>query len=231
MPRQKKGKRGSIINKWGVKITKKEQQEINRLKKEIDKVRKSLEAQLDKDQELKSNIHINKDNIVDKKKGKVKKVKNKFQDDYENFHLEDPFLPNRRSANKNQFKNRGLLEAWLKTARKIIKNPQKYLDEKKKQFQENYLESILNNYSNQGTLNGEQAYEELPKNVKELYDKVLNMTPDQFYDAYLNGEIPDINENYIPSDEYPKYIEDTYGYYEDHEEVEMQFDEEGNPLY
>ena len=230
MPRVKKGKRGSIINKWGVKITKKEQQEINRLKKEIDKVRKGLQVQLDKDQEKREKIKIEKSN-VNTGKGKKRKSKNKFQEDYENFHLEDPFLPNRRSANKNQFKNRGLLEAWIKTARKIIKNPQKYLDEKKRQFQENYLESILNNYSNQGTLNGEQAYDELPKNVKELYDKVLNMTPDQFYDAYLNGEIPDINENYIPSDEYPKYIEDTYGYYDDHEEVQMNYDEEGNPLY
>lgn len=228
MPRVKKGKRGSIINKWGVKITKKEQQEINRLKKAIDKVRKDLQAQLDKDQELRQNINIDK-TIVKNGKGKKKKVKNKFQEDFEKFQLEDPFLPNRRSANKNQFKNRGLLDAWIKTAKQIIKNPQKYLDKKKQQFKDNYLNSILNNFSN--GMDNEKAYDELPKNVKELYDKVLNMTPDQFYDAYLGGEIPDINENYIPSDEYPRYIENTYGYFEDHEEVQMKFDEDGNPIY
>lgn len=226
MPRQRKGKRGSIINKWGVKITKKEQEEINRLKKQIDKVRKTLQEQLDKDQEKRQSLVGSTSSIDGKKKGK--KVKNKFQEDFENFHLEEPILPNRRTANKNQFKNRGLLEAWLKTARQIVKNPSKYLDQKMETFQQNYLESILNNYSNGGLLSNEKAYEELPKNVKELYDKVLSMTPQEFYQAYLDGSIPTINENYIPSDEYPRYIEDTYEYFEDHEEVQMKFDEEGN---
>lgn len=226
MPRQRKGKRGSIINKWGVKITKKEQEEINRLKKQIDKVRKTLQEQLDKDQEKRQSLVGSTSSIDGKKKGK--KVKNKFQEDFENFHLEEPILPNRRTSNKNQFKNRGLLEAWLKTARQIVKNPQKYLDQKMETFQQNYLESILNNYSNGGLLSNEKAYGELPKNVKELYDKVLSMTPQEFYQAYLDGSIPTINENYIPSDEYPRYIEDTYGYFEDHEEVQMKFDEEGN---
>ena len=229
MPRQKKGKRGSIINKWGVKITKKEQEEINRLKKQIDKVRKTLQEQLDKDQEKRQSLVGSTSSIDGKKKGK--KVKNKFQEDFENFHLEEPILPNRRTANKNQFKNKGLLEAWLKTARQIVKNPQKYLDQKMETFQQNYLESILNNYSNGGLLSNEKAYEELPKNVKELYDKVLSMTPQEFYQAYLDGSIPTINENYIPSDEYPRYIEDTYGYFEDHDEVQMRFDEQGNPLF
>lgn len=229
MPRQRKGKRGSIINKWGVKITKKEIETINRLKKQIDKVRKDLQAQLDKDQEKRQSLVGVTSSIDGKKKGK--KVKNKFQEDFENFHLEEPILPNRRTANKNQFKNRGLLEAWIKTARQIVKNPQKYLDQKMETFQQNYLESILNNYSNDGLLNNEQSYEQLPKNVKELYDKVLSMTPQEFYQAYLDGSIPTINENYIPSDEYPRYIEDTYGYFEDHDEVQMRFDEEGNPLY
>lgn len=226
MPRQKKGKRGSIINKWGVKITKKEQQEINRLKKEIDKVRKTLQEKLDKDQELRQTLVGTSSSVDQKRKGK--KVKNKFQEDFENFHLEEPILPNRRTANKNQFKNRGLLEAWIKTARKIVKDPMKYLDQKMETFHQNYLESILNNYSNGGLLNPEQSYDELPKNVKELYDKVLAMTPQEFYQAYLDGTIPTINENYIPSDEYPRYIEDTYGYFEDHDEVQMKFDSEGN---
>ena len=154
MPRQKKGKRGSIINKWGVKITKKEQQEINRLKKEIDKVRKNLQMKLDQDEEKKQLLQ-NKSSI---NKSKGKKKKNKFQEDFENFQLENPLLPKKRSSNKNQFKNRGLLESWLKTAKKIVKNPMKYLDQKMEQFKENYLQSILNNYSNSGLLNNEQAY-------------------------------------------------------------------------
>lgn len=236
MPRQKKGKRGSIINKWGVKITRKEQLEIDRLKKQIDKVREQLQAQLDRDQELRSNIHINKNNIVDQKSGKVKKVKvkNKFQDDYENFHLEDPLLPKKRSANKNQFKNRGLLEAWIKTAKEITKDPQGYLTTKTKQFHENYLDSILHNYSDGGLLSEEQAYNELTGNVKALYDRVRNMSPEEFYDAYLRGEIPTINENYIPSDEYAKYIEDVYEIYDTYEkhqgEPQMKFDENGDPI-
>ena len=40
--RYKKGKRGSIINKYGVKITKKEQEEIRNLVKELNKVRKKI---------------------------------------------------------------------------------------------------------------------------------------------------------------------------------------------
>ena len=91
MPRVKKGKRGSIINKWGVKITKKEQQEINRLKKAIDKVRKDLQAQLDKDQELRQNINIDK-TIVKMEKVKRKKLKINFKKILKNFNLKIHFF-------------------------------------------------------------------------------------------------------------------------------------------
>ena len=235
MPKFKKGKRGSIINKWGVKITKKEQMEIDRLKKQIDKVREDLQLKLNRDQELRSNIKIDKTK-VDQKSGKVKKVKikNKFQDDYEKFHLEDPLLPKRRSANKNQFKNRGLLEAWIKTAKAITKDPMGYLTQKTRQFHENYLQSILNNFSDGGLMSDEDAYNELTGNIKTLYDKIRRMSPEEFYDAYLRGEIPTINENYIPSDQYGKYIEDVYSIYDTYDqhqgEAQMKFDENGNPI-
>ena len=232
MPRQKKGKRGSIINKWGVKITKKEQEEINRLKRQIDQVRKKLQDKLDRDQELRQDIKIDKSKISGKKKPKIK---NKFQEDYENFHLDNPILPNRRSANKNQFKNKGLMKAWIKTAKDILKDPYAYLDKKMAQFQQNYLDSILNNFTNGLPSQDDDAYKELTGNVKALYDKVKGMSPQEFYDAYLNGEIPTINENYIPSDEYPRYIEETYGITDTKQpkgqgDVQMKFDKYGNPI-
>ena len=101
MARYRKGKRGTIYNKYGVKITKKEQEEIRKLADEVNKIRKEINKKFSKMDEL-----------------------------YENLGMENPMSLMRRSKKMNQFVNRGLLEAWKKQQRAIIKNPKKYITKK-----------------------------------------------------------------------------------------------------
>lgn len=183
MARFKKGIRGTIYNKHGVKITKKEQEEIKRLAKEVNKVRDKINKQLSSKE---------------------------LDDIFKNLGIENPISVARRSSNLHQFTNRGLLEAWKKNAKSIIKNPQKYLDNKKEQFRLNYLKAMEYNYA---TFEGESTkdvFKRMPKSVKTLYKKVKNATAEEFYNMYLRGEIPEMNDNYIPSDEYERQIEEIY---------------------
>lgn len=185
MARFKKGKRGTIFNKHGVKITKKEQEEIKKLAKEVNKVRERLNKELSTDE---------------------------INDIFKNLGIENPISISRRSSNLHQFTNRGLLEAWKKNAKRILKNPQKYLDEKKEQFRLNYLKAMEYNYA---TFEGEKTKDVLkrmPKSVRDLYKKVKNATADEFYNMYLRGEIPEMNDNYIPSDEYERQVEEVYSH-------------------
>lgn len=185
MARFKKGKRGTIYNKHGVKITKKEQAEIKRLAKEVNKVRERLNKEL-------STEEIN--------------------DIFKNLGIENPISISRRSGNLHQFTNRGLLEAWKKNAKRILKNPQKYLDTKKEQFKENYLKAMEYNYATFEGENTKDVIKRMPKSVKDLYKKIKNASADEFYNMYLRGEIPEMNDNYIPSDEYERQVEDVYAH-------------------
>ena len=185
MARFKKGKRGTIINKHGVKITKKEQAEIKKLAKEVNKVRDKLNKEL-------STEEIN--------------------DIFKNLGIENPISISRRSGNLHQFTNRGLLEAWKKNAKKILKNPQKYLDMKKEQFRENYLKAMEYNYATFEGESSKDVLKRMPKSVKDLYKKIKNASADEFYNMYLRGEIPEMNDNYIPSDEYERQVEDIYAH-------------------
>ena len=183
--RYKKGKRGTIYNKHGLKITKKEAEEIRKLAKEVNKIREKLNKELSTDE---------------------------INEKYKNLGIENPLTISRRSKSLHQFTNRGLLEAWKKNAKRILKNPQKYLDEKKEQFKENYLKSMEYNYA---TFEGEASKDvvkRMPKSVRDLYNKVKNATAEEFYNMYLRGEIPEINDNYVPSDEYERQIEEEYAH-------------------
>lgn len=186
--RYKKGKRGSIINKHGVKITKKEQNEIAKLVKEVNKVREEINKSLSQ--------------------AEIDKL-------YENLGMENPMNVMRRSKNLHQFVNRGLLEAWKKQAKEIIKNPKKYLDKKKKQFQKNYINAMLNNFKLRDDEKLVEFIDRLSPRVKELLNEVLNDSPDEFYDKYLSGYYPEMNENYIPQEEYEKSLGEVYSIYED----------------
>lgn len=185
MARFKKGKRGTIYNKHGVKITKKEQEEIKKLAKEVNKVRERLNKELSTDE---------------------------INDIFKNLGIENPISISRRSSNLHQFTNRGLLEAWKKNAKRIIKNPQKYLDEKKEQFRLNYLKAMEYNYATFEGENTKDVLKRMPKSVRDLYKKVKNATADEFYNMYLRGEIPEMNDNYIPSDEYERQVEEVYSH-------------------
>lgn len=185
MARFKKGKRGTIYNKHGVKITKKEQEEIKKIAKEVNKVREKLNKQL---------------------------TSKELDDTFKNLGIENPLSVSRRSDNLHQFTNRGLLEAWKKQAKTIIKNPQKYLDMKKEQFRLNYLKSMEYNYATFDGESSKDVVKRMPKSVRDLYKKVKNATADEFYNMYLRGEIPEINDNYIPSDEYERQVEEVYAH-------------------
>lgn len=187
--RYKKGKRGSIINKYGVKITKKEQEEIRNLVKEVNKVKKDLDKNYPKLDEL-----------------------------YQNLGMENPLNIARRSKNLNQFRNKGLLEAWKKQAKAIIRNPKRYIAKKQKTFYENYIQSIINNYSLFNTNHIEDVIDYLPESVKDLLLSVLNDTPETFYEKYQNGEYPDIAENYIPQEQYEDMLDEVYSFYDDENE-------------
>lgn len=189
MARYKKGKRGSIINKYGVKITKKEQEEIRRLVDEVNKVRKNLEKELPK-----------------------------LDDLYQNLGMENPLNVARRSKNLNQFTNRGLLEAWKKQAKQIIRNPKKYISKKQKTFYDNYIQSIINNYSLFNSNHIEDVIDFLPESVKDLLISVLNDTPETFYEKYQNGDYPDIAENYIPQEQYEDLLDEVYSFYDEENE-------------
>lgn len=183
--RYKKGKRGSVYNMFGVKFTKKEQEEIKRLVKEVNKVKKELDKEFTKLDEI-----------------------------YENLGMENPLSIMRRGSSLHQFVNKGLLEAWKKQAKEIIKNPKKYIAKKQNIFQENYIKSILNNYAIFNSDKIEDFIDYLPESVKDLLIDVLNDTLDEFYEKYQSGVYPEIAENYIPSEEYEKQLKEVYSIYE-----------------
>lgn len=187
--RYKKGKRGSIINKYGVKITKKEQEEIRNLVKELNKIRKKINKDLPK-----------------------------LDDIYENLGMENPLNIARRSRNLNQFRNEGLLKAWKKQAKAILRNPKKYIDKKLKTFYNNYIKSILNNYSLFDSDYIEDTIDYLPESVKDLLIRVLEDTPEEFYAKYQSGEYPDIAENYIPQEQYEDMLDEVYSIYDNENE-------------
>ena len=196
MARYRKGKRGSVYNKFGVKFTRKEAEEIKRLAKEVNKVREELKKEIPNLDEM-----------------------------YENLGMENPLNIARRSYNLNQFANKGLLEAWKKQVKAIIKNPKKYISRKTKQFQKNYVESILNNYRIFDGESIEETINNLPPSVRDLLYNVLNDSPETFYQKYLNGEYPEISENYIPQEQYEEYLDEVYSFYEGDEDEENINDE------
>lgn len=183
--RYRKGKRGTIFNKSGLKFTKKEQEEILNLVKEVNKIKKDLDKQFPKLDEI-----------------------------YQNLGMENPLSIMRRSKSFHQFTNKGLLKAWKKQAREIIRNPKKYIEKKQKIFQENYIKSILNNYSIFNSDYIEDVIDYLPESVKDLLISVLKDSPEEFYSKYLNGDYPEINDNYIPQEEYEKQLKEVYSIYE-----------------
>lgn len=193
--RYRKGKRGTIYNKSGLKFTKKEQEEILNLVKEVNKIKKDLDKQFPK-----------------------------LDDIYQNLGMENPLSIMRRSKSFHQFTNKGLLKAWKKQAREIIRNPKKYIAKKQKIFQENYIKSILNNYSLFDSDYIEDVIEYLPESVKDLLIKVLKDSPEVFYSKYESGEYPEINDNYIPQEEYEKQLKEVYSIYET-DNIEAKDDE------
>ena len=192
MARYKKGKRGTIYNKYGVKITKKEQEEIRKLVDEVNKIRKNLEKDFPK----------------------LDKI-------YENLGMENPMNIARRSKNLNQFANKGLLEAWKKQAKAIIKNPKKYITKKQRQFQKNYVEALLNNYRFSEDEVFKETLENIPDSVKSMIYEILEDSPDSFYQKYLDGYYPEFSENYIPQVSYEDNVSEIYMY-------EGDYDEKGN---
>lgn len=180
----KKAKNGrkKYVNKYGVEFTEKEKRELDKVVDDINKIRKA----------------------INKKTKRSKK--------YKNLGIENPDEIKRRSKNLHQFKDKNLYKAWLKRQKQLIKNPNKFVEEKRKLLKENYKKALLDQYSiDSSTEDVESIKERMGNTTRKLYDEIDSMSDEQFVDLYNDNEIPEINEFYQSPEYLDEYIDETYG--------------------
>lgn len=168
-------------NKYNVEFSKREIENINKLAKDVNEIRRKLNKKYDN---------------------------SKLQEMYKNLGMENPLIPSRRSKSIQQFKNKGLYKAWIKQQKDIIKNVEKYIKQKQKIFKENYIKAIENNYKIFDFETEEDIKDRMPNQMINLYDKIQNMNDEEFYNDYMNDNIPEINDFYIPTEQLEEYIEE-----------------------
>lgn len=180
----KKAKNGRkrYINKFGVEFTEKEKRELDKVVDDINKIRKA----------------------INKKSKRSKK--------YKNLGIENPDEIKRRSKNLHQFKDKNLFKAWMKRQKQLIKNPNKFVEEKRKLLKENYKKALLDQYSvDSSTEDVESIKERMGDSTRKLYDEIDAMDDEQFVDLYNDNQIPEINEFYQSPEYLDEYIDESYG--------------------
>jgi len=180
----KKAKNGrkKYVNKYGVEFTEKEKRELDKVVDDINKIRKA----------------------INKKTKRSKK--------YKNLGIENPDEIKRRSKNLHQFKDKNLFKAWMKRQKQLIKNPNKFVEEKRKLLKENYKKTLLDQYSiDSSTEDVESIKERMGNTTRKLYDEIDSMTDEQFVDLYNDNQIPEINEFYQSPEYLDEYIDESYG--------------------
>lgn len=176
-----KNGRKRYVNKYGVEFTEKEKRELDKIVDEINKIRKA----------------------VNKKTKRSKKFKN--------LGIENPDEIKRRSKNLHQFKDKNLYKAWLKRQKQLIKNPNKFVEEKRKLLKENYKKALLDQYSiDSSTEDVESIKERMGASTRKLYDEIDAMNDEQFVDLYNDNQIPEINEFYQSPEYLDDYIDESY---------------------
>lgn len=180
----KKAKNGRkrYVNKFGVEFTEKEKRELDKVVDEINKIRKAVNR------------------------------KSKRSRKYKNLGIENPDEIKRRSKNLHQFKDKNLFKAWLKRQKQLIKNPNKFVEEKRKLLKENYKKALLDQYSiDSSTEDVESIKERMGESTRKLYDEIDAMDDETFVDMYNDNKIPEINEFYQSPEYLDEYIDDAYG--------------------
>ena len=180
----KKAKNGRkrYVNKFGVEFTEKEKRELDKVVDEINKIRKAVNR------------------------------KSKRSRKYKNLGIENPDEIKRRSKNLHQFKDKNLFKAWLKRQKQLIKNPNKFVEEKRKLLKENYKKALLDKYSiDSSTEDVESIKERMGDSTRKLYDEIDAMDDETFVDMYDDNKIPEINEFYQSPEYLDEYIDDAYG--------------------
>lgn len=180
----KKAKNGRkrYVNKFGVEFTEKEKRELDKVVDEINKIRKAVNR------------------------------KSKRSRKYKNLGIENPDEIKRRSKNLHQFKDKNLFKAWLKRQKQLIKNPNKFVEEKRKLLKENYKKALLDQYSiDSSTEDVESIKERMGESTRKLYDEIDTMDDETFVDMYDDNKIPEINEFYQSPEYLDEYIDDAYG--------------------
>ena len=180
----KKAKNGRkrYINKFGVEFTEKEKRELDKVVDDINKIRKA----------------------INKKSKRSKK--------YKNLGIENPDEIKRRSKNLHQFKDKNLFKAWMKRQKQLIKNPNKFVEEKRKLLKENYKKALLDQYSVDSSTEDVQSIKErMGDSTRKLYDEIDAMDDEQFVDLYNDNQIPEINEFYQSPEYLDEYIDESYG--------------------
>lgn len=169
------------VNKFGVEFTEKEKKQIDKIVDEINKIRKA----------------------VNKKSKRSKK--------YKNLGIENPDEIKRRSKNLHQFKDKNLFKAWLKQQKKLIKNPLKFLEEKRKLLKENYKKALLDQFSIDSTTEDvESIKQRMGETTRKLFDDINAMDDETFVNMYDENKIPEINEFYQAPEYLDEYIDETY---------------------
>lgn len=180
----KKAKNGRkrYINKYGVEYTEKEKREIEKLANEVNKLRLAITR------------------------------KSKRSRKYKNLGIESPDEIRKRSKNLNQFTDKNLYKAWIKRQKQLLKNPNKFVEDKRKLLKENYLKALLSQYSIDSTAeNEEDILNRMGSSVRNLYEDVKKMSDETFVDLHEQNEIPEINELYQAPEYVDQYIDETYG--------------------
>lgn len=180
----KKAKNGRkrYVNKFGVEFTEKEKREMDKVVDEINKIRKAINR------------------------------KSKRSRKYKNLGIENPDEIKRRSKNLHQFKDKNLFKAWLKRQKQLIKNPNKFVEDKRKLLKENYKKALLDQYSiDSSTEDVESIKERMGESTRKLYDEIDAMDDETFVDMYDDNKIPEINEFYQSPEYLDEYIDDAYG--------------------
>ena len=177
-----KNGRKRYINKYGVEFTEKEKREIEKVVNEINKIRQSIYK------------------------------KSKRSKRYKNLGIESPDEIKRRSKNLHQFKDKNLFKAWLKRQKQLIKNPNKFIDEKRKLLKENYKKALLDQYSIDSTTEDvESIKERMGNSTRKLYEEIEQMDDETFVSLYDDNKIPEINEFYQAPEYLDEYIDESYG--------------------
>lgn len=178
--------RKRYINMYGVEFTESEYKKVKKYTSRINKIRSIL----------------NKDTKRSQK--------------YRNLGLESPDEIQRRSQSLHQFKNKGLFKAWLKRQEELLKDPQKFIQEKRTLLHNNYLKALLQQFSVDPDSESEETIKSrMGDTTRKLYEKIKNMSDDEFITKFDNGEIPEINELYQSPEYIDEYIEETYAEFMD----------------